>query len=375
MKRGSSRGESVPLGSPDDIESMLNVLLPDFALQLTVESNPPFKLTRSSTDQQITQVDHLSSGEAQLVSIGLDALTIASIWEIEAGPTRILLIDEPDAHIHPDLQARFADFLVKVVERYKLQVVVATHSTSLLTALAQFGGEKTGTLFLTKGKNEYKVQAPSAVTQELAACLGGHVLMGPLFGAPLLLVEGDDDYRIWSQVPRHHIISVAVIPCHGAAQVKKYQQNLERIFSCLADKPATPNGFALLDGDQALPVANPENPQAYIAFLQLGCRETENLYLTDEVLALLGFDWQAAKTKITGAAHLYPTKQAQLAAAEAWDRKTVDLKGLIEPIAAILDAKNLPWTTRVSYAIGHAKPTGQLAEFLGHGLLQALWPQ
>ncbi len=373
MKRGNSRGNIVPQGSPDDIEALLNILLPDFTLELTVESNPPFKLTRNATSQSISHVDQLSSGEAQLISVGLDALTIASIWEIEETKSRILLVDEPDAHIHPDLQARFADFLVRVSDRYKLQIVVATHSTSLLTALTQFGGDRTGTLFLTKGKDSYKVQPPSEITQELAACLGGHVLMGPLFGAPLFLVEGDDDYRIWSQVPRHHVVSIAVIPCHGAPQVKKYQRNLERIFSCLSDKPKQPIGIALLDGDASLPTANPDCPQDFVKFIQLGCRETENLYIADEVLALLGHDWSSATAKISEEAVRYPSKQGQLQSIASWDRKLIDLKGLIEPISQILDSKKIPWTTRVSFAIGHTQPTGQLAEFLGAGLMEAVW--
>ncbi len=54
--------------------------------------------------------------------------------------------------------------------------------------------------------------------------------MGPLFGSPILLVEGDDDYRIWSQVPRHHIVNLAVIPSNGD-EIKHYQKTLESIFS------------------------------------------------------------------------------------------------------------------------------------------------
>ena len=44
--------------------------------------------------------------------------------------------------------------------------------------------------------------------------------MGPLFGVPLLLVEGDDDYRIWNEIPRHHITSFAVITL---LKVKKFE--------------------------------------------------------------------------------------------------------------------------------------------------------
>ena len=53
--------------------------------------------------------------------------------------------------------------------------------------------------------------------KKLSSVLGGHALVGPLFGAPLLLVEGDDDHRIWSHVPRQpeHKEIFAVLPCDG----------------------------------------------------------------------------------------------------------------------------------------------------------------
>ncbi len=63
-------------------------------------------------------------------------------------------------------------------------------------------------IYLDRTKSDFSAQPFTSVTKELSACLGGHALMGPLFGVPILLVEGDDDYRIWSQVPRHHIISL-----------------------------------------------------------------------------------------------------------------------------------------------------------------------
>src|SRR5687767_2265394 len=112
--------------------------------------------------------------------------------------------------MHPDLQARFADFLVQVSHRFKLQTVVATHSTTLLAAIGQFADADAAVVYLDRTKSTFIGQAFTSEMKELAACLGGHALMGPLFGVPILLVEGDDDYRIWSQVPRHHITSFAV---------------------------------------------------------------------------------------------------------------------------------------------------------------------
>ncbi len=373
MKRGNFRDGVAP-GSPAVIEEMLHVLLPDFNVSLVGAGNPPYQIHRLVDNSLIGQIDQLSSGEAQLITIGLDALTIASMWEIESPQSRILLIDEPDAHIHPDLQARFADFLLRLVNQYKLQIAVATHSMSLLTALNQFGNTKTANIFLSRGMNTYKAEIPTEITREIAACLGGHVLMGPLFGSPLLLVEGDDDYRIWGQVPRHHIVSVAVIPCSGADEVKRYQTKLEQVFTALSEPHQSPIGFALLDGDKELPMPHPQNRQVFVKFLKLNCHESENLYLTDEVLGSIGHNWDTACIAIEELEKEVAVEKAAALALVRTDRRQGDLKGLIEIVSHKLDSQKVPWTIRVSSVIGKTKPTGTLAQFLGEGVINALWP-
>jgi hypothetical protein len=102
--------------------------------------------------------------------------------------------------------------------------------------------------------------------------------------------------------------------------------------------------------------------------------EAENLYLADEVLALVGHTWESAKAAIVAAAHNYGLKQSALASAGSWDRAKHELKNIINEVALILDTKRVPWAVRVGNAIGRARPSGQLAEFLGPTLLGALWP-
>ena len=187
--RGNSRAHQLP-GNPADLEYLLEQLLPDFSVELTAAQNPPYVLTRVADSSRVANIDQLSSGEAQLITLALDIMTIAAMWDIQNAKKRILLIDEPDAHIHPDLQVRFADFLTKVAEKYSLQVVIATHSTTLLAAIGQFGGDATSIIYLDRLNSDFEAKPFTKYTKELAACLGGHALMGPLFGVPLLLVEG-----------------------------------------------------------------------------------------------------------------------------------------------------------------------------------------
>lgn len=373
LTRGDYRGDGPAPASPEELELFINSLVTDFFVELIAAGVPPYKLHRNESDTQINGVDQLSSGEAQLVTIALDILTIAAIWEIQNQGKRVLLIDEPDAHIHPDLQTRFADFIFRIAKRFELQVAIATHSTSLLAALGQFGGEKTTAIYLNRGQHEYQAQAFTSIHKELAACLGGNVLMGSLFGAPILLVEGDDDYRIWSQVPRHHVTNFSVIPSNGD-EIKRYQKALESIFASLRDSHEQPCGWALLDGDKALPQPQPGNQQLHIRFMRLKCHEAENLYLSEEVLAELGTDWETASEFIVERAKEFGEKAAFLASAKSWNRQDDDIKSVIEQLALILDTKPIHWTVRVGRVLGRAKPQGQIADFLGAAVVEALWP-
>ncbi len=369
--RGNIRGDTLP-GDPSEIENFVSRVLPDFDFQIVGTGGKPYEIVRSSDGEIIGGVHSLSSGEAQLLTMAIDAVTIGAIWDLQKIEKRLLLIDEPDAHIHPDLQVRFADFLVAVSRRYKLQLIIATHSTSLLAALGQFGGESAAVIYLDRSRTDFAAVPFTRAMKELAACLGGHALMGPLFGVPLLLVEGDDDYRIWSQVPRHHVTNFSVIPC-GGEQIKQYQKALEKLLGSLRADDRPPAGYALIDRDKGKPRPQAESPQRHIRFIQLVCHESENLYLADETLALLNIDWVEASAKIATEAGKYGNKSEKLREIAKGDRKTVNLKNVMEELTRILDQKNVHWTIRVAKAIGTQRPAGQLADFLGDEVINALW--
>jgi hypothetical protein len=154
----------------------------------------------------------------------------------------------------------------------------------------------------------------------------------------------------------------------------RYQRRLERLFGAMLDESSGPVGFALVDGDHGLATQpNPDHPQKYVPYLQLACHESENLYLTDEVLAHLGFNWETAKERIREAGPDYGEKQALLANVDAWDRRTHDLKDVIDPVAQTLDERGLPWSLRIGKCLGASRPAGQLAEFLGDSVVATIW--
>lgn len=349
-KKGDIRDKEIPL-NPNEVEKMLQLLFPDFEFNIRGGKNPPYELKRIETGDIVSSVNVLSSGESEILTLGLDLLTICAIWELENQTPRVLLIDEPDLHLHPDLQQHLASFLTKIEERFETQVVVATHSTTLLSALGYHGGEKTSVIYLDNSKEVQKAFSFDKTLQELATCLGGHALMGPLFALPLLLVEGDDDYKVWAQAVRHHKLKFAVVPCNGD-EINQYAATLEKIFSAILGEATRRSAFVLRDKDDKGELTH-EHSGKYVGHLRLSCREIENLYLTDEVLAVFDLTWDAAKEKIVSRANGFGEKAERLKQVAASDRKTVDLKGLMEELTDILDQeKKVDWRIRLGQHLG-----------------------
>jgi hypothetical protein len=194
--------------------------------------------------------------------------------------------------------------------------------------------------------------------------------MGPLFALPLLLVEGDDDYKVWAQAVRHHVLKVAVIPCDGS-RLGEYEAALDRIFVALVEKADTPLGFGLHDLDDRSD--QPVISGGFVRRLWLNCREVENLYLTAVVLGAMGKTVSESRSEIDARAAEFGGKTALLQEVASADWQRCDLKGVIEQIAQIIDPQRVDWRIRLGQTIGKGEPSGNLRGFLGDQVVAALW--
>lgn len=86
-------------------------------------------------------IDTLSSGEKSLIIMFLPMIEseISDLLDTIDPPTTparptdtLVIIDEPEQHIHPDLQARVMTYLRKVATARDIQFIVSTHSPTIL---------------------------------------------------------------------------------------------------------------------------------------------------------------------------------------------------------------------------------------------------
>lgn len=370
---------------PEIIRDAIRTVTDEFSIEMGVKSSP-LQIIRNTGNARTKGVNanSMSSGECEVISLVVELSTMCAIWAIEDHSKRpseshVLLVDEPDTHLHPDLQQDLAKAIASLQGEFHVQFVIATHSTTLLSALGFQAPNRVSVVYLDRSQSSRTFSAFEfdSTVRELATCLGGHLLMGPIVGAPLLLVEGEDDYDLWSQVPRYHKTRFVVIPCNGD-EIHQCQRTLERIFASLSKPGRPPSGYALLDGDRPLPQDARGCPQNHILYRRLACLEAENLYLSGEVLRELGHPSpDDAVSLLRAAAMTLPSDVATvLTGLKLENRQTADVKKAIKHIVDILDPKHrVPWTIRVGKTLGKLGPVGELGQFLGEPVSLALWPQ
>lgn len=49
--------------------------------------------------------------------------------------SKVVLLDEPDSHLHPNLQRTIANVLQEIAEEEKLQIIISTHSTAIIKSV------------------------------------------------------------------------------------------------------------------------------------------------------------------------------------------------------------------------------------------------
>src|SRR5690606_25385247 len=113
---------------------------------------------------------------------------------------------------------------------------------------------------------------------------GAHPLSNAFNQAPVLLVEGDDDERIWQQAVRSANGRLKVYPCtvDGVGQLTSFERDVVRILDAVYDDAI---GYSLRDRDSDPLEITDLGP---LKRMRLNCRAAENLLLTDEVIASTG---------------------------------------------------------------------------------------
>lgn len=344
-------------------------------IQILRATGPVFEI-RNRHDGELLQAAQISSGESELISLAIECLAFA--YQVVPGMTNMLFLDEPDVHLHPDLQSRLTRFLAELVSERNFNVLMATHSTAMLGELTGFTGASVA--FMRAGQTELKFLPIGDALKQVLPVFGAHPLSNVFNRAPVLVVEGEDDVRIWQQAVRSSVGVVSAYPveCGGLPYMASYESLVRDITEAVYDDA---RAFSLRDGDDS---PGDMEDLGSVTRLRLHCRAAENLMLTDEALARAGTDWNTVTARLSAWLDKtpdHPRRDEMLALRDGgYDRRFADLKDVRMLVAAEGLAISRPWEVHVGQtlgmlAAGQVQPAGtehSVANYLGSRAMSAL---
>ncbi|MEK7472886.1 MAG: AAA family ATPase [Patescibacteria group bacterium] len=336
-----------------------------------------FKIYHRGTINELG-AEVISSGESELISLGIECLIFGK--ECIPDKENILFLDEPDVHLHPDLQVRLMNFLEGLVSDSNFKVLIATHSTAILGALETY--TDTHLAFMSFEQKELNFREISAVYRKVLPVFGAHPLSNIFNEAPILLVEGEDDERIWQQAVRSSNGTIKLYPCSvdSVSNINDFEQEAKEIIQSVYDKA---KGYSLRDKDNNTEEINDLPP---IIRMRLACRNSENLLLTDEVLGALNITWDQLKERIdiwlsTNTQH--PHFSVMNGFKEGgYDRRNFDIKEVRNDLMGVVGSAK-PWEVVVGQSISsltwddssNFEEDGKILSFLGRKITENLIPK
>lgn len=346
--------------------SKVNQLLSNISLEM---GSADFEF-RSLTDGETIDPGKISSGESEAVSLAAEILYFFDT--IEPTKLNVLLLDEPDVHLHPDLQARLGNLIIGMLSEFEsdassIAVCLATHSAPLVCSLA-------GSKYVSIGTKNFGVDTvqlkPASAELRKVAPFFGHPLSLSLSEDPALILEGQDDERVWQQAARTSRGRIKVFPVLAGSvdQQGELETFCVDLLSTLYDNPVA---YSIRDGDGV--VSEPLQHRMPLKRYRLKCYAIENALLTDSCLAVMGTDWEA----FCGEAAMWIRENPEHSDVALIDEiiKADDrlrhrkIKRVRQLICAIVRCKK-PWEVVVGQAIGalqekDLETDNLLVDFLG----------
>jgi hypothetical protein len=209
--------------------------------------------------RDVIDIDDLSSGEKAVVSLFLpfiesqidELLTGSEDGELELASTTAL-IDEPDLHLHPTLQASLVEYLRDMADRDEIQFIITTHSPTILDTVrddelflvAPVASVGDGNQFLQVTTSQERLETIRQLTGSTHSVTRGR---------PIVFVEGMppskglSDQRIVEYI-MPEAASWVLVPAGGRTEAVRSATRLREVAS--DNLPGIPV-FCLVDADQA----------------------------------------------------------------------------------------------------------------------------
>jgi len=261
-----------------------------------------------------------------------------------------LLLDEPDVHLHPDLQQRFTRFLQQVAEERDIRVVIATHSTAIIGGFSETADLQIAPV-TAPNQTEFHTFRPSKVAHEILPVFGVHPLSMAFNKTPVMLIEGEDDKRVIEEVVRSSGGRYSWSPCpvNSVSELSKWEVWINRVLPSLYDYPIA---YSLRDLD--LCDISDIDDIGIVQRVRLNCYAIENILLTEQAFAACGITAEQFLVRLNDWLEKFPAHQATSGVqtlVENFDsRRTIKIKDIRNVVVAVM-GETKPWEVLVGRLI------------------------
>jgi energy-coupling factor transporter ATP-binding protein EcfA2 len=272
LQKGGSK--EMPLGFPDPIQKFKDAfgkLLPGKTLcELDIRSQ---QLMFTTADNVRLPFDRLSSGEKEVVTVVFDFL-------LRDPQDSIVVFDEPELHLHPELSYRLLRTLRESGERN--QFIFCTHSPDIISASLD-----QSVIFVSPPKPDGGNQAVTVCEEDDAARvlhLLGHSVGVISLGRRIVLIEGTHasiDKQTYGSILGNSANDLVLVPTGSKDTIKAF---LSALGTVLHKTIWGVEFFMLCDGDSVVD-DSAAALKAHPHFRQLGRYHLENYFLDEVVLA------------------------------------------------------------------------------------------
>lgn len=203
LLRQRPMGEGTAL---DEVERLVGRVMGDFAIKVNFDENKHTRVLASFSTNGSASRDGAGYRPLELAGIGYLQVLQIFAYLVYFNPV-VLLVDEPDAHLYPIAQERLVEVLGQAAREYGSQVVMTTHSPSIVRALP----------------NESRVIWMDKGTIQKDGDTSGRQLMGwGLLDRKVLLLTEDEKTDMlhslvsqWPDLER----ATAIWPLHGSSNL------------------------------------------------------------------------------------------------------------------------------------------------------------
>jgi predicted ATPase len=262
------------------------------------------------TPRGVVDLDDLSAGEKEVLN------TFIRFHQL-APRGAVILFDEADAHLHPDLERRYLQVLRDIGKGNQLWLT--THSPEMMIAA---GAESLFTVLKTLppdgGSQFRRVSSTDELHQSLSELMGSQGLVS--FNQRIVFIEGEEsstDREVYERLYPPNTYHVSFVPAGNSAVVRK---TAERVNDLLSTSMEFQHFYSIVDGDIERALAAPAALSGTRLF-QLPVYHVENFLLKDDAILSAVRDMLGSQAPFRSPADIEAALRALVLSDLAWPRR------------------------------------------------------